>query len=352
MATMKAVVFKGLCEVSYEDVERPCNAQAGEAIVRVMACGLSGWDLNQYRGYEDGPVVGTVCGHDFAGVVEEAGAGVELAVGARVAGCFTTSCGECWFCTRSLSSRCERGQLFGWRAADGSGLHGAQAQFVRVPLANGTLVPLANSMSYEDGVLLGNALTTGYFCAKGAIALLAEADADKSQLSVAVLGCGPVGLCAVASAKALGVGTVYAVDSVTARVAAAVRLGARDLPPAAANGGRGVDAVLEAAGTSHSLDLAFKMVRIGGVVSAVGVHARAGGFPVTAADCYDKNVTFRSGRCPARSLVPEVVALLKPADITRHVVSHRVPLSAAPDIYEQLVAHANGMLKAIFNPWA
>ncbi|KAJ2158831.1 hypothetical protein GGF46_003484 [Coemansia sp. RSA 552] len=349
---MQAVVFKEPYNVSYEQVERPRGAQAGEAIVRVMACGLCGSDLHPYRGTEAGLRAGTVCGHEFAGVVDEVGQGVKLRVGDRVAASFTTACGTCWFCTHSLSSRCDDAKLFGWIDEAGCGVHGGQAQFVRVPHANGTLMCLPDDVSFDEGVLLGDILATGYYCAKNALAMLADSGLQREQLSVAVVGCGPVGLCAVASARMLGFGKVYAVDRVQNRVDAAVGLGALGEGAEAANSGRGVDAVLEVVGSYEALALSFKLVRPGGVVSSVGVHAHNKGFPVSPGDCYDKNITFRSGRCPARSLMPEIGQLLKSTDIVRHIVSHRVPLATAPEMYRRFEAQADGVLKVIFDPWA
>ncbi|KAJ2208357.1 hypothetical protein IW145_000805 [Coemansia sp. RSA 521] len=352
MSTMKAVVFKEPYKVRYEEVERPSDPQAGEAIVRVKACGLCGSDLHPYRGSEAGLRAGTVCGHEFAGTVEEVGAGVELVPGERVAASFTTACGTCWFCTHSLSSRCDNAQLFGWIDEANEGIHGGQAQFVRVPHADGTLMRLPKDVSFEEGVLLGDILSTGYFCAKNALTMLADSNIPPAQLSVAVIGCGPVGLCAVASARMLGFGQIFAIDRVQSRVDTAVKLGAQSQGYETANDGRGVDAVLEVVGAYEALKLSFEIVRMGGVVSSVGVHAHDKGFPVSPGQCYDKNVTFKSGRCPARSLMSEVSQLVKTTDVVRHIISHRVPLAAAAEMYEQFEAQKDGILKVVFDPWA
>ncbi|KAJ2304399.1 hypothetical protein IWW55_002447 [Coemansia sp. RSA 2706] len=352
MNTMKAVVFDEPYKVSYGDVERPSNPQPGEAIVRVMACGLCGSDLHPYRGSEAGLRTGTVCGHEFAGIVEEVGSGVKLTPGERVAASFTTACGRCWFCTHALSSRCDSAQLFGWVDEAGQGIHGGQAQFVRVPHADGTLMRLPDDVTFEEGVLLGDIMATGYFCAKNALSLLADSGIPPEQLSVAVVGCGPVGLCAVASARALGFGQIFAVDRVQSRVDAAVKLGALGQGLESANDGRGMDAVLEVVGAYEALKLSFALVRAGGVVSSVGVHAHDKGFPVTPGECYDKNVTFRSGRCPARSLMNEIGELVKSTDIARHIISHRVPLATASEMYEKFEAQKDGILKVVFDPWA
>ncbi|KAJ1943121.1 hypothetical protein GGF37_002794 [Kickxella alabastrina] len=357
---MNAVVFKKPYEVSYERVPRPINPQAGEAIVRVMACGLCGSDLHPYRGAEKGLREDTICGHEFAGIIEEAGKGVTFARGQRVAASFTTACGTCWFCTHNLSSRCDTVQLFGWVNESGCGIHGGQAQFVRVPHANGTLMALPDNVSFDEGVLLGDIFATGYFCAKNAMSALADSQMTPAEMTITVVGCGPVGLCAIISAKLLGVGTIYAIDRVKSRLDMAAGVGAIAVAPgkspldvncAVTQSGRGMDAVLEVVGTFDALDLCFQLVRPGGVVSSVGVHAHDKGFPVSPEQCYDKNITFRTGRCPARSLMPEVCQLLQSADIGR-IISHRVPLSAASEMYRKFETQEKGVYKVIFDPWA
>ncbi|KAI8324345.1 GroES-like protein [Martensiomyces pterosporus] len=360
---MNAVVFKGPLKVSCEQVARPTSPCAGEAIVRVKACGLCGSDLHPYRGAEKGLRPGTICGHEFAGVVEEVGDGVRLAPGQRVAASFTTACGSCWFCTHSLSSRCDEVQLFGWvDTQTGMGIHGGQAQFVRVPNADGTLLTLPDDVSFEEGVLLGDILSTGYFCAKSALSALSELAMPTSQLTAAVVGCGPVGLCAILSARMLGFGTVYAIDRVKSRLDVAKGLGACVVEPgqspvdaicSATDGRRGADAVLEVVGSFDALDLSFQLVRAGGVVSSVGVHAHDRGFPVSPNQCYDKNITYKCGRCPARSLMDAVCQLIRTSDIAQRVISHRgVPLSRAAEMYAKFESQQEGVLKVVFDPWA
>ncbi|KAJ2376391.1 hypothetical protein IW150_002019 [Coemansia sp. RSA 2607] len=359
---MNAVVFKKPFEVSYEQVPRPTNPQKGEAIVRVMACGLCGSDLHPFRGAEEGLRPDTVCGHEFAGIVEEVGEDVALKPGQRVAASFTTACGNCWFCSHGLSSRCDTVQLFGWIGEDGNGIHGGQAQFVRVPHADGTLMALSDDISYDEGVLLGDIFSTGYFCAKNALSALSDSRMDPKDMTVAVVGCGPVGLCAIASALQLGFGTVYAIDRAQSRLELAKKLGAISIAPGdspidtacaatVTKSGRGIDAALEVVGAYDALDLCFKLVRPGGVVSSVGVHAHDKGFPVSPEQCYDKNITFRSGRCPARSLMPELCKILKESGIVQ-IISHHVPLSRASEMYRKFESQAPGVFKVVFDPWA
>ena len=147
---MKALTFHGVENVAYETVPDPEMREPRDAIVRVDVAGLCGSDLHPYFGRETGIDPGTVLGHEFVGEVVEidseairriadADHDVRFSTGDRVVAPFTTNCGNCFYCRAGLTARCERGQLFGWREG-GRGLHGGQAQFVRVPLADATLV--------------------------------------------------------------------------------------------------------------------------------------------------------------------------------------------------------------------
>ncbi len=137
---MRAVTFRGVESVRVDDVPEPALLDARDAIVAVEVAGVCGSDLHVYHGREVGLDVGTVLGHELAGRVIALGDGVTgLSVGDRVVSPFSTSCGACFYCLRGHTCRCERGQLRGW-VEGGRGLHGAQAERVRVPLADATLV--------------------------------------------------------------------------------------------------------------------------------------------------------------------------------------------------------------------
>ena len=137
---MNAITFQDIESLAFEQAADPEIRDATDVIVRVQAAGLCGSDLHPYFGRERGLDPGTVMGHEFVGEVVAVGSEVQtLSLGARVVAPFTTSCGDCFYCGIGLTARCERGQLFGW-VQDGVGLHGGQAELVRVPLADGTLV--------------------------------------------------------------------------------------------------------------------------------------------------------------------------------------------------------------------
>ena len=182
---MKAITFQDIEALAYEDVPDAELVDPGDALVRVTAAGICGSDLHPYFGRERGLDVGTVMGHELLGEIVEVGSDVmAFAVGDRVVAPFTTNCGACYYCRIGLTARCERGQLFGW-VENGSGLHGAQAELVRVPLADATLVEVPEGLDDAVALLAGDILSTATFGAE-------LAGVEPGDL-VAVVGCGPVG---------------------------------------------------------------------------------------------------------------------------------------------------------------
>jgi threonine dehydrogenase-like Zn-dependent dehydrogenase len=332
---MKAITFHAPQLVRCESVPDPCICEPSDVLLRVDLAAICGSDLHVYRGVETGLDRGTVMGHEFLGTVVEAGAEVRRwRPGARVVSPFSASCGECFFCRRDLTSRCVRSQLFGW-VQEGRGLHGAQAEYVRVPLADATLVALPPGVPEEQALLAGDVLSTGFHCARSGGVQPGDV--------VCVLGCGPVGLCAALGARDLGAGTVLAVDSVPERLELAERFGARglrlgtdDVPALvrAATDGRGADVVLEAVGNPQASRLAYELVRAGGTISAPGVHNEAA-FAFTPGQVYDKNLTYRAGRAPARAFMERLLARLSErAFDLAPLFSHRLALDQAPRGYE------------------
>jgi len=285
------------------------------------------------------------------GEVVEVGHGVSsLARGTRVACPFTTSCGRCFYCTRGLTGRCPEGQLLGW-VEKGRGLQGAQAERVRVPLADSTLVALPDGVSDEAGVLLGDVLPTGWYCAE-----LAGVSASGTY---AVIGCGPVGLMAILACRERGAGRVVAIDRVAARLERARALGAETLDPADGSPveavreiteGRGADAVLEVVGSPEATRLAVDLVRPGGVMASVGVHTEER-FAFSPVEAYDKNLTYRSGRCPARHYMEGLLPLMdRLGESVASLVSHRMPLASGPAGYALFDAKDDGCAKVVLTP--
>ncbi|HJS74288.1 MAG TPA: zinc-binding dehydrogenase, partial [Vicinamibacteria bacterium] len=260
---------------------------------------------------------------------------------------FTTSCAACFYCRKGLTCRCTSGQLFGW-VQDGRGLEGAQAEYVLVPLADSTLVKLPEGVDIEAALFLGDILATGFFCAD-----MAEAGPGGVY---AVLGCGPVGLFALLGARERGAERVFAVDVVPERLELAKRFGASPIDARRsdpreivrdATEGRGADAVLEVVGSPEATRLAFDLVRPGGIVSAVGVHTEAH-FAFSPVEAYDKNLTYRAGRCPARAYIEKLLPLVLQGKYDlASIVSHRLPLAEAARGYQLFERKLEGCTKVL-----
>ena len=363
---MKAITFQGRASVSYDTVPEPRVEQPTDAIVRVRAAGICGSDLHPYHERERGLDHGTVMGHEFVGeVVEVAGDVALTSVGDLVCSPFTTSCGTCFYCDRGLTGRCTSGQLFGW-VENGVGLQGSQAEYVRVPLADGTLMRVPEGVSAEAALLMGDILSTGFFCAEGAGVGKLDADGEvepgrsgEEVGTYVVVGCGPVGLMTTLAALELGAEELFVVDAIPERLAVAERLGAIPLNYEEdsvaeiileATDGRGAEAVMEVVGARAATELALSLLRPGGVLSSVGVHTdeRFGFTPVAA---YDKNLTFRSGRCPARYYMDRLarVARLR-NDALESVFSHKLPLSEGVGGYEIFDKKLDGCTKVLLEP--
>ncbi|MFQ5350631.1 MAG: alcohol dehydrogenase catalytic domain-containing protein [Thermoanaerobaculia bacterium] len=347
---MKALVFEEVEKVAVASVPEPRIEAAGDVLLKVEVAGLCGSDLHVWHGRERGLDAGTVMGHEYVGRVVERGPAVDdLRVGDLVAGSFSTSCGECFYCLNGLPARCEQGELFGW-VEGGRGLHGAQAEYLRVPLAQSTLVEVPEGCDPEAALFAGDVLATGFFAAE-------LARVGEGNIAV-VLGCGPVGLCAVFGALASGAKRVFAVDAVDGRLELAQRFGAEPLrldgdPRAAvleATAGRGADCLLECVGSSEATRLAVDLVRPGGAVGAVGVHTEES-FTFTPGQAYDKNLIYAAGRCPARRYLERLLTGLAERrwDPTP-IISHRLPLAAGQDAYRAFAERREGCTKIVFRP--
>ncbi|CAK7264528.1 hypothetical protein SEPCBS57363_001118 [Sporothrix epigloea] len=275
--TMKAVIFDGPGKISLQDRPVPQLQNDHDVIVKVEATALCGSELHVFRGHQPSGT-GFIMGHEFVGTVAEAGSAVKtVQVGDKIVSPFTVSCNECFYCKNGMSSRCTESLLFG-----SSKLDGAQAEFVRVPYADGTIVKAPANVNNNALVLMADIFPTGYFGARNAFDLLAPS-IKASDAVVVVVGCGPVGLCAIVAALEYKPKRIFAVDSVASRLDLAASLGAEPLNFVAdkegmmrivqeATEGRGADAVIEVVGLSPALRTAFDLIRPFGVISSIGVH--------------------------------------------------------------------------------
>jgi threonine dehydrogenase-like Zn-dependent dehydrogenase len=348
---MKALVFEDVRRVVCATVPDPSLQESGDVIVRVRAAAVCGSDLHVYRGLETGLDAGTVMGHELAGEVVEAAPGVtRFRLGDLVVSPFTTSCGACFYCRLGLTARCARGQLFGW-VEEGRGLHGVQAEYVRVPLADSTLVAVPEETPPEEALFAGDVLATGWFGAESAGA--------SPGRTVAVVGCGPVGLMAVIAARELGAERVFGIDALPERLALAERWGAEPVNfqsedvagrIRAATEGRGADGVVEAVGSPQASRLAYDVVRPGGTIAAVGVHVE-GRLAFAPGEIYDKNLTYRAGRCPARSYMDRLLPLIRSRKYDLGaLISHRLPLEEGARGYDLFDRRVDGCTKVVLLP--
>lgn len=356
---MKALALMGTESVEYiTDAPDPVIEHDSDVIVAVHRAGICGSDLHQYHGRE--PMAsGTIPGHELAGEIVAVGRDVrQFHVSDIVFSPFTTSCGECFFCQDGLSGRCDQWQVYGYQPPPGEddggrGLPGAQAEFVRVPLADSTLLKKPEAVSLEEAVLLGDNFMTGFFCA--------DMGSIRPDGITVVIGCGAVGLSAITAARFLGAETVVAVDPVESRRKRAESLGAGSVHPSEAepvvmklaDRRGGADSILEAVGNPEAQKLAFALVRPGGVISAVGMHT-SDRFSFSPADAYNRNVTYRAGRCPVRSYLDRLLGDIESGRLVipvEQIVTHAaVPLSDGPEAYRQFSQRTDDCVKVILTP--
>ncbi|KXH50594.1 alcohol dehydrogenase GroES-like domain-containing protein [Colletotrichum simmondsii] len=348
---MRAVVFNGPQSVSVEQRPIPTVQDDGDVIVKVQATALCGSELHVFRGHQPSET-GFIMGHEFTGTVVEKGAAVtSLNIGDRVVSPFTSSCMKCFYCKNGYTSRCARSKLFGCGALDGG-----QAEYVRIPDADGTAMKAPTTISDNALVLMADIFPTGFFGAKSGFNLLKEE--ERSNATAVVIGCGPVGLCAVISALEYRPKHLFAIDSVDSRLELARSLGAEPLNFKTdragmekrikeVTDGRGADVVIEVVGLSPALRTAFDIIRPFGVIASIGVHN--GEIPWTGTEAYGKNLRLQMGRCPVRAIFPEALALLeKKQDKLGFMFDRIMPLSEAVEgyaLFDQMKVQ-----KVIFTP--
>ena len=308
---MRATVIHGARDVRLEQVPDPVIQYPTDAVVRVVAACVCGSDLWRYRGIE--PVTEPVrMGHEYIGVVEEIGSEVTtLAVGDFVIAPFYVCDSTCENCRNGVSTSCLHGGWWGSHDGSGSSADGGQGQRVRAPLADGTLVVVPGGQPADE--LIPHLLTLSDVMGTGHHAALAAGVREGS--TVAVVGDGAVGLCAVLASKRLGASRVVAMSRHEARQALARTLGATDIVPERGDervarlkemfGGIGPDAVLECVGTKESMDQALRSARPGGMVGFVGVPWGGPELPVRT--MFDTNVGVRGGVASVRGYIEELL---------------------------------------------
>lgn len=350
---MKAVVFEDKYKVSVIDKPIPEINDPNEVVVKVKYLGLCGSDLHYYRGHI--PLEkGHTMGHEFIGTVIEKGKIAKFDIGDEVISTFTIQCGECWYCIHGYSGICDKTNTFGKIA-----LEGAQAEYVKVPFANYTLVKKpSNDIDDSVYVLMSDIFITGYFGVDKINKFIKSENLEKSQMSILQLGAGPVGLCSVAILKEMGFGNIVVVDSVPERLTLAEKYGATTVINFAENANAlgdyiakqtnnlGFDAVLEIVGAKSALQTAFQLCRRNGFISSVGMGHDD--LPFNGLDCYAKSINISFGRCHAWSLFNDALHLFEKVKFSlADLIEVKPSIDEAPDYYHKFEKQLVG--KVVFD---
>jgi len=272
-ATMKALVYHSAGKIAWEDKPRPAIQHAGDAIIRMTTSTICGTDLHILKGDLPSVTGGRILGHEGIGVIEQVGTGVsEFHVGDKVIISCVTACLKCDFCRKGMYSHCRHG---GWIL--GNTLDGTQAEYVRIPHADGSLYSFPSGGDEEALLMLSDILPTGFECGvlNGQV---------KPGDTVAIVGAGPVGLAVLMTAQFYSPAAIFMVDLDEKRLAVAKQFGANSL----VNGsdghaarhvmelteGAGVDVAIEAVGLPDTFDICQAIVAAGGRIANVGVHGK------------------------------------------------------------------------------
>jgi alcohol dehydrogenase len=324
---VRALVYHGPEQISWDTAPDPVIEEATDAIVRVDATTVCGSDLRILRG--DLPEVkpGTILGHEAVGEVVEVGSDVhDLRPGSQVIVSSVSACGRCRACRDNMGGQCRGGG--GWIL--GSLINGTQAEFVRVPFAEYSTYRRPSALPLSDAVLLAEVLPTAY-----------EVGVRNGHVSpgdvVVVVGAGPVGLAAVVIARLYSPRRIIVVDLSAARLEAAARLGAdaAELPGrmiADLSEEPGADVVIEASGEPDGFVLGTRAVRTGGHIANVGTHGK----PVTLhlESLWRKNVTISTGQVDTSS-TPWLLELVRFGRLpVSQLVTHTLALDRMEEAYE------------------
>lgn len=347
--TMRAVVLRAPHVVEVAELPIPHITAPTDILLKVERTALCGTDLHPYEGRLE-LEADIVLGHEFLGTVVDAGEAVsQCTVGDRVVSSCVVSCGSCYQCRRHQPGNCAGSRIFGLGLALGD-LAGGQAEYVVVPNADLTVrrIPELGAANDDDILFAGDIMTTGYE---------AVARGMRPGDTVAIVGGGPVGLCAAMAATALGASQVIVVDKVNARLKEAENLGAigvnaSDVDPTDAvldmTDWRGADVVIDAVGHESALLSAIPLLRAGGTLSIPGVYTEDS-IDIPFGELYLKGIKVEMGVSHITEYMDEVIALscagkLNPSSI----ISHRMGLSDAPEAYR--LFEAREATKIVLDP--
>lgn len=389
---MRALTWHGKHDVRVDTVDDPEIVNPRDAIIKITSTAICGSDLHLYDGYIPTMQKGDILGHEFMGEVVEVGSGSTLKKGQRVVVPFTISCGSCFHCSKHQYSACDNGNpadnqdiamelygqpmsaLFGYSHMTG-GYAGGQAEYVRVPFSDVGPIVIPDGVDDDKVLFLSDILPTGWMAAE-------NADIEPGD-TVAVWGCGPVGLFAVQSAFLMGAERVIAIDHFPHRLELARKFGAETINFKESStyealmemtGGIGPDAVIDAVGMeahglfvdnvvdqikastflgtdrTHSIRQAIVACRKGGRVSMPAVY---GGivdkFPLGA--FMQKGLTLKTGQTHVQHYLPGLLAAVLDDKVdTTFLISHRLPLEQAPEGYKMFHDRQNEVTKIVLKP--
>jgi threonine dehydrogenase-like Zn-dependent dehydrogenase len=389
---MRALTWQGRHDVRVETVPDPEIVNPRDAILKITSTAICGSDLHLYDGYIPTLRPGDVLGHEFMGEVVETGSQSTLKKGQRVVVPFTVSCGDCFFCKKGLYSGCDNsnpaetadaselmmghamGGAFGYAHLTG-GYAGGQAEYVRVPYSDVGPIVIPEHLEDDQVLFLSDILPTGYQAA-------VNADIEEGD-TVAVWGCGPVGLFAIQSALLLGAHRVIAIDHYRRRLELAKSLGAeildyREVDVRAAlqemTGGLGPDAVIDCVGMEshgiaidnivdtvkaqlmlgterpHALRQAILACRKGGRVSIPGVYGGfADQFPL--GQMREKGLSVKTGQTNMQKWMKPLLELIEQGKVdTTFLISHHAPLEQASEMYRNWHDDQNTFTKIVLKP--
>lgn len=388
---MKALMFHKPKDVRVETVEDPQIQNPRDAIIRVTSTAICGSDLHIYNGMIPQPR-SMVLGHEFMGIVEEVGSGIKnLQRGDRIVVPFPIACGDCHFCKMDLPTHCENSNemygpegevlkakgigaaLYGYTDLYG-GYAGGQAEYVRISYADYSPRKVPDNLTDEQVLFLTDIFPTGW-------AAIDWAELKGGE-TVAVFGCGPVGIMAMKSAWLRGAGRVIGVDIYNyrlekARASANVEvINASNIDPAEAiremTGGYGADVCVDAVGmeadrttmdkalnvvrmqkgSMKALETCFDAVRRGGVVTVVGVYGSMyDNFPLY--KWFDKGIKLMGGQAWVQRYIDELLGLVRDGKVVLDdIITHTVPLSEAPKMYDIFNKKQDNCVKVVLKPFA
>ncbi len=339
---MKALIWHKNGSIELADKPVPEILDPRDAIVKITMSSICTSDLHITKNAVPRAIEETTLGHEFVGEVVKVGSAVKkLKPNDRVAANCITFCGECFYCKRGFINNCENG---GWEI--GCRIDGCQAEYVRVPYADTGLSIIPDNVSDEDALFTGDILSSGYFGAE-----LCEI---KPGDTIAVIGAGPVGLCAMMCAKIFGASKVIAIDIDENRLAIAKEHCLADVFINPSNQdaesivkseteNRGADGVIEAAGGENTFQTAWKIARANAIVAVVAMYEKNQILPLPS--MYGKNLIFKTGGVDAIHC-DKLLKLIEQKKIsTNFLITHKFPLNDIIKAYEVFEKKSGGCIK-------